>query len=220
MNLSTWQKRLFAWGMAKANEADASRIRLTGYPGYANLADLKTALLGHLRGKILEIGPGAGVNFAYYPKDIDWIGVEPNPFMFSHLLEEAKHQGFTSLELREGMAEKLPLENNSIDTVVCTHVLCSVQDIQISLQEIYRVLKPKGNFIFIEHIAAECGTCKRKLQNGIQPLWKTVFDNCHPNRETEKFLEGIGFETLNYQKFAISFPIVSPHLAGCARKSA
>jgi hypothetical protein len=72
--------------------------------------------------------------------------------------------------------------------------------------------------LFIEHVAAQCGTWTRRIQDGIEPVWKTMFDNCHPNRETGKNLENLGFESVDYQQFNLSFPIVSPHIAGVARK--
>ncbi len=75
MNLSTLQKRLFAWGMGKANAADASAIKLIDCPDYGSLGELKQALLGSLHHKVLEIGPGAGANLAYYPNKINWIGI-------------------------------------------------------------------------------------------------------------------------------------------------
>ena len=218
MNLSTIQQRLFAWGMGKANAADANRIKLIDCPEYGSLGELKQALLGNLQHKVLEIGPGAGANLAYYSKDVHWIGIEPNPFMHPYLEREAQQQGLSNIELRQGTAEDLPVEDESIDTVVSTHVLCSVKDLDRSLQEIKRILKPGGSFIFIEHVAGECGTWARKIQDGIEPVWKTLFDNCHPNRETWSILEQVGWETVNYYQFKLAFPIVAPHIAGIVRK--
>lgn len=218
-NLSQIQKRLFAWGMSKANAADGSVIELIDCPDYSTLAELKQGLLGSLEGKVLEIGPGAGSNLSYYPKDIDWIGVEPNLFMHQYLEQEADSQGLKKIRLSPGSAEKLPVENNSIDSVVSTHVLCSVSNIDHSLQEIKRILKPGGSFIFLEHVAAECCTWTRRTQDSIEPLWKVLFDNCHPNRNTWNALENAGFESVNYQQFSLSIPIVSPHIAGVAKKA-
>ncbi len=90
MNLSTIQKRLFAWGMGKANATDARTIKLIDSPDYESLGELKQALLGNLHHKVLEIGPGAGANLAYYPDNIDWIGIEPNLFMHPYLKKEAQ----------------------------------------------------------------------------------------------------------------------------------
>ena len=218
MNLSLLQKRLFAWGMSRANFADIRTVKITDFPEYSNLEELKQALLANLQGKVLEIGPGAGANFAYYPPSIDWIGIEPNPFMHSYLQQEAERQQLSSIEFYQGTAEELPIADNSIDTVVSTHVLCSVANLEDSLREIQRVLKPGGQFIFLEHVAADCGTWKRKMQNGIEPVWKRLFDNCHPNRETWKVLETVGFAEVSYRQFQLSFPIVSPHIAGVAKK--
>jgi ubiquinone/menaquinone biosynthesis C-methylase UbiE len=218
VNISTFQKRLFAWGMAKASDADASKIRIDRHSEYTNLGELKQAVLGNLQGKILEIGPGAGANLAYYPQDIHWIGIEPNPFMFAYLEREAENRGIKTVEIHQGVAENLPIEDNSIDAVVSTHVLCSVKDIAASLQEIDRVLKPNGKFVFIEHVAGDCGTWTRRVQDGIEPVWHVLFDNCHPNRETGKFLENAGFEEVDYQQFQLAFPVVSPHIVGVASK--
>ncbi len=218
MNISTFQKRLFAWGMGKANAMDANKIKLIGCPEYDSLESLKQALLGNLHHTVLEIGPGAGSSLSYYSEDIHWIGVEPNPFMHPYLEREAQKKGITHIDLRQGTAEKLPVEDESIDAVVSTHVLCSVSDVDRSLREIKRILKPAGKFIFIEHVAGECGTWTRKIQDGIQPVWKTLFDNCHPNRETWTLLEKLDMETVHYYSFKLNFPVVGPHIAGVVRK--
>ena len=218
MNLSTIQKRLFAWGMGQANDADVDRIKLIDCPEYQNLGELKRALLGNLQHRVLEIGPGAGGSLAYYPENIDWIGIEPNPFMHPYLEKEAQQLGLTNIKLLQGTAEDLPVEDESIDTVVSTHVLCSVTDLQASLQEIKRILKPGGSFVFIEHVGEKCGTWARKVQDGVNPVWKNLFDNCNLNRETWNMLEQIGLETVNYYEFKITIPLVSPHIAGVVIK--
>ena len=212
------QKRLFAWGMGKANATDARTIKLIDCPEYESLGEIKQALLGNLNHKVLEIGPGAGANLAYYSNKIDWIGIEPNPYMHPYLEKEAQKHALSQIKLLQGTAEDLPVEDESIDTVVTTYVLCSVKDLDRSLQEIKRILKPGGKFIFIEHVAGECGTWTRRVQDGIEPVWKIIFDNCHPNRETWKSLENSGWEIVSYQQFQVSFPIVSPHIAGMVRK--
>lgn len=214
--LTQLPKRLFAWGLAKANAADPTSIKLTNCREHSNLADLKRSLLGQLQGTVLEIGPGAGANFAYYPTDLHWIGVEPNPFMHSYLRQEATQRGFQTIELYEGTAEDLPVNAGMADVVVSSHVLCSVSNLDRALREVQRVLKPGGYLIFLEHVAADSCTWTRRIQEGVAPLWKTLFDNCHPNRETLQALEAAGFATLDYHHFQIPLPLVSPNIAGIA----
>ncbi|MFG6094896.1 class I SAM-dependent methyltransferase [Leptolyngbyaceae cyanobacterium CCMR0082] len=212
------QKQLIAWGMAKATAGDLHAIKVTGCEHHTNLGDLKQALLGNLGGTVLEIGPGTGANLSYYSPSIHWLGVEPNRFMHPYLHGEAKRQGLQQIKIHEGIAEHLPAESNTIDTVVSTHVLCSVTHLGQAIQEIKRVLKPGGTFIFLEHVAAKPDTWARHLQESITPAWKTLFDNCHPNREIWKALDEAGFVPMDYEHFQIPFPIVGDHIVGVATK--
>ncbi|MBE9129603.1 MULTISPECIES: class I SAM-dependent methyltransferase [unclassified Coleofasciculus] len=204
-----WYKRLFAWLMAH------------GTAKYeAQMADQKQALFSNLHGNVLEIGPGTGPNLSYYPPDIHWIGIEPNPFMHSYLRREAERLGL-DIDLRPGTAERLDVEDNSIDAVVSTLVLCSVDNLAVTLQEVLRVLKPGGRFFFLEHVAAPQGTGLRRVQHWVQPLWKILGDGCRPDRETWVALEEAGFERVDYQHFRADIPaIVSPQIIGVATKKA
>ena len=201
-----WYKKVFAWlmaqGMAEYEEA---------------VSDRKQALFSDIQGDVLEIGPGAGSNLRYYSKDIHWIGVEPNPYMHSYLQKEAEKLGL-KIDIRTQSAQNLEFEDNSLDAVVSTLVLCSVPAIQATLQEIKRVLKPGGRFFFLEHVAAPQGTWLRKVQSSIRPIWKVIADGCHPDRETGIALENAGFKSVDYQHFRASLPIVSPQIVGIATK--
>lgn len=199
-------KRFFAWIMVQSSST------------YDNIVgDRKRSLFANLQGKVLEIGPGTGPNLPYYPKDIHWIGIEPNPHMHSYVHKQADKLGL-NIDLRIGNAEWLDAEDNSIDTVVSTLVLCSVPNIDYTLQAILRVLKPGGRFLFIEHVAAPQGTLLRQVQSTMSPIWKVIGDGCHPDRETGRALENAGFTSVNYERFDAQLPIVSPHIIGVATK--
>jgi len=202
-----WYKRLFAWLMANGTVEYEEKI-----------SDRKRSLFTNLHGKILEIGPGTGPNLSYYPSDIQWIGIEPNPFMHSYLQKEADKLGL-NIDIRTGTAEKLDAQDNSIDTVISTLVLCSVPNLPATLQEILRVLKPGGRFLFIEHVAAPKGTFLRSVQNTVKPIWQVIGDGCNPNRETGIALENAGFASVDYQKFDAPVPLVTPHIIGVATKA-
>jgi ubiquinone/menaquinone biosynthesis C-methylase UbiE len=201
-----WYKRLFARMMANSGrEYDAS------------VDERKRRLFSGLSGSILEIGPGAGPNLAYYSPDIHWLGVETNPAMLPYLKQEARRLG-TAIELRDGGPEILPADSASMDAVVSTHVLCSVPDLTKTLQEILRVLKPGGKFAFIEHVAAPRGTSLRRVQRLVRPVWQLLGDGCHLDRETWLEIEQAGFSQVQVEHFLEEVPIVSPHIAGFAIK--
>src|SRR5687768_16664229 len=121
------------------------------------IAPYKERLLADLHGDLLEIGPGGGPNFSYYAPDVRWVGVEPNPYMVGSLRAAAAARGRT-IDLRTGYTESLPADDQSMDAVVSTLVLCSVRDLSTSLAEIRRVLRPGGKYVFIEHVAAPAGS--------------------------------------------------------------
>jgi len=206
MRQTGWLKRLNTTLLARGNA------------GYELLiSERKRALLGNLAGEVLEIGPGTGSNLAYYPAGIHWMGIEPNPYMHVYLRQTAEQHDL-HVDLRSGTAEQLPVEDNRFDAVVSTLVLCSVGNPARTLQEIRRVLKPGGRFIFIEHVAAPLGSPSRRLQDWLEPLWCILGDGCHPNRETWVALEQAGFEQVDYEHFHLALPITGPHIAGSAQK--
>lgn len=177
----------------------------------------KRALLGALSGTVVEIGPGAGANLQYLPRDICWIGVEPNPLMVENLKKTAAAAG-RSIRILDSAAEKIDLPDACADHVVCTLVLCSPPDPDAILREVMRILKPGGTFLFIEHVAAPRGSLYRILQKIVKPLWRRINDGCCPDRETGATIEHAGFSNVEYQHFRTRFPIVSPHIGGVAVK--
>jgi ubiquinone/menaquinone biosynthesis C-methylase UbiE len=183
------------------------------------LGHYKSRLFSGLSGIVLEIGSGAGTNFPYLPRTaIKWIGVDPNPFMKPHLVKEAHRIDF-EIELRDGTAEMLPAADQSVDFVISTLVLCSVIDQKRALEEVIRVLKPGGKFLFIEHVAAARGTWLHRIQHLVKPLWRRMGDGCQPDRKTRTVLERVGFASIEIEEFMAPLPIVSPHIAGVAVKA-
>jgi len=178
----------------------------------------KSRLFEDVSGTVLEIGPGSGINLRYLAgRPVRWIGIEPNPFMRQHLLKEAGALGIQA-DVRDGSAEHLPVPENSMDAVISTLVLCSVMDQRRVLEEVLRVLKPGGKFLFIEHVAAPQRSWLRRLQGCIRPLWQRMADGCEPDRETWQAIADAGFRESTIERFNAPIPVVKPHMAGVAIK--
>ena len=193
-------------------------VMARGSGGYDRLvAARKRALLSNLHGLVVEIGPGTGPNLPYFAPDVRWTGLEPNLHMHPYLRKEAARLG-REIEIRSVGAPHLDFDDNSVDAVVSTLVLCSVPNLPRTLAEILRVLKPGGRLVFIEHVAAPRGTLGRALQEIVEPVWKVVADGCHPDRETWAAIERAGFSSVRYDRFDMHVPVVGPHIAGVAVK--
>src|SRR5262245_51391187 len=184
----------------------------------SNVARRKQVLFSGVQGSVLEIGPGTGVNLVYLPVGIRWIGIEPNIYMHRYLRELGSKLGL-SLDIRLGTAEQLPVPDNSMDAVVSTQVLSSVVQPGRVLQEIHRVLKPGGRFLFLEHVAAAPGTRLRRWQRLARPVSALLGDGCHPDRETWNDIDRAGFALIQLEHFEVSSAVLSkPHIAGVAFK--
>ncbi|MDZ4699719.1 MAG: methyltransferase domain-containing protein [Rhodothermales bacterium] len=198
-------KRFFAWSMATG---DAAQERIYGA--------IKRDLFAGVRGIVLELGPGTGVNLPFMPAGIDWIGAEPNLHMHPYIQKKARDRGL-SIRLVTDSAGALSLPDASVDTVISTLVLCSVPDQAAALREIRRVLKPGGRFYFIEHVAAPAGRLRR-AQHLIKPFWRVIGDGCCPDRDTGDRIREAGFAEVHLERFNARMPIaiVRPHIRGHA----
>ena len=170
---------------------------MAGYEGHAG--PRRAELLAGLEGRVVELGPGTGVNLEHLPADVEWHGVEPSEPMRAALLDRWKG-------LRSDAPSFVGLENGYVhlptafaDVVLATLVLCSVPDLAHTLREVRRILRPGGRFVFLEHVAAPGGTWTRRLQGIATPLWRHLADGCRLDRDTGAAIHAAGFERVELE---------------------
>ncbi len=151
--------------------------------GCAALAESREEVVSQAKGRVLELGLGAGANLPFYDTGAvgEVVGVEPSAELRA-IAEQAPRAEGLKLDLRDGAAEDLPFEAAAFDCVVCTFTLCTVGDPMRALSEARRVLKPGGSFLFCEHGAAPDADVAR-WQRRLDPLWMRLFGGCHLTRD-------------------------------------
>ncbi len=151
----------------------------------AGLRDRRTALLAHARGDVLELGAGTGLNVALYPSEVGSLTfTEPEEPMAKRL--EARVP--SNARVVRAPAEELPFDDDSFDTVVATLVLCTVDSPEHALGEIARVLRPDGQFLFLEHVRSDDPGLAR-WQDRWRPIWQRVGHGCRCNRPTPQTID-------------------------------
>jgi ubiquinone/menaquinone biosynthesis C-methylase UbiE len=167
---------------------------------------------------VVEIGPGVGANLRYLPAGATLIAIEPNRYMHARLLAAAPEHGVT-IDLRVRMAEHTGLPDASVDSVISSLVLCSVEDPASVLAEVKRILRPGGTFRFIEHVAAGRGTPTRVVQRMLRRPWAWLFEGCSCERDLEQAIRAAGFEGVTVERYRIRSPFLpfNTQIAGIAR---
>lgn len=172
--------------------------------------------------EILEIGIGTGENFKYYPQNANLTILDKTDMFMPFLNESIKRnarQDLTVSKLVLNRGENMKdIASNSFDAVVHTFILCSVDDYTKVLKEIYRVLKPGGVCIFIEHSVDNENVVRRTLQKAIQPL----LGDCK-FLDMKKVLSSGCYDKLNLKKHQVSIrflDFINPMVYGFAEKTA
>ena len=163
------------------------------------------------RGRVLEIGLGAGHNIPLYvANQVDSvIGVDPCEVSWQ-LAQARVAQVAFPVEFVAGSAEAVPLEDNSVDSVLLTFALCTIPDPMAALAEAARVMRPGGELVFCEHARAPDESVRR-WQNRVNPLWKRLAGGCHLNRDIIGLLTESGFALSHVEQMYLPG---TPRIAG------
>jgi len=183
-------------------------------------AEHRARLLAGVDGRVLEIGVGTGSNLAHYPATVtSLIAVEPEPRLRAEAEDAARGAPFP-VTVVDGVADRLPADDASVDAVVSSLVLCSVPDQAAALAEMRRVLRPGGRLYFWEHVRADGGALAR-VQAGLDAtVWPFFGGGCHTGRDTAAAITAAGFTVERLERFRFPETRVpmpaSPQILGSA----
>jgi ubiquinone/menaquinone biosynthesis C-methylase UbiE len=183
-------------------------------------AEHRRELVADLRGRVLELGAGNGLNFAYYPATVtEVVAVEPEDYL-RHRAEQTAASAPAPIRLVDAVADNLPYADESFDAAVTSLVLCSVPDQNSALGELRRVLRPGGELRFYEHV--------RPTNPRTAAIWQRFDDwniyprisgGCHAARDTESAIRAAGFDIERCGRFPFKGgPVTAPHILGIARR--
>ncbi len=170
------------------------------------VATRRRALLANAYGDVLEIGFGTGLNLPFYPEGVRKITtVDPNVGMHSLARKRIKK---TKIEVDQRVlsGEQLPFHNDTFDCVVSTYTLCSIAGVAQALAEVFRVLKPGGRFLFLEHgLSPEPNV--QKWQRRLNWLEMCLADGCRLDRDIRGLVTAEPFSSVRVDQFYMgSFP--------------
>jgi SAM-dependent methyltransferase len=170
----------------------------------------RARLLSPLKGRVLEVGVGTGINFEHYNGDIEVMGIEPSPYMMPQAVKRREVLLFPDKITLHNVGCSYPemevlVEPASLDAVVCTLVLCTIPDPARALANFKKWLKPGGKLVVIEHIRSH-NHLKGRMQDLANPIWELVAEGCQLNRSTDILILQSGFTLVREEYFRIAIP--------------
>ena len=168
-------------------------------------------------GDVLEIGFGSGLNVPYYDKQKvrKIFGLEPSEGM-RKLAADKVADSEIDIEFIDLPGEEIPLDANSVDTVLVTYTLCTIPNVAAALEGMRRVLKPGGVLLYCEHgKTPDAGVLR--WQNRLNPAWEKIGGGCNINRDIPALIEDNGFSITSDERMYVPGPrILSYNFWGSA----
>ncbi|MBF0565435.1 MAG: class I SAM-dependent methyltransferase [Nitrospirae bacterium] len=168
---------------------------------------LRAESLKGLKGSILEIGFGSGLNLPYYPPDVEKVyALDPSKVAIKLAVKRFWVSHFP-VEFIGVSGEEIPMQDNSVDAVVTAWTLCTIPNPDKALKEMKRVLKPGGTYRFIEHGLAD-DTKVAMWQDRLNGIQNAIGGGCNMNRKIDDLVSKSGFKIENLDKFYVKGPKV------------
>jgi ubiquinone/menaquinone biosynthesis C-methylase UbiE len=169
-------------------------------------------------GDVLEIGFGSGLNLPFFDtqKVRKIWGLEPSEGMRRKAQPMVDAAGL-DVEFIDLPGESIPLESNSVDTVLVTYTLCTIPDAISALEGMRRVLKPGGSLLFCEHGIAPDKKVRR-WQHRLNSPWSRIAGGCNMNRDIPDLIRKGGFQiTTDERMYVPGARILSYNYWGVAK---
>lgn len=166
-----------------------------------------------LSGTVLDLGAGSAARLDRLPPGTTWLGMEPSARRRRALAASAGGRS----RVIAGVAERIPLADDSVDGVLSNIALCSVSDQRATLAEVIRVLRPGGVLVFHEHVAAPDGGWRYRGQRLAAPLSRRFDAGCDPSRRTWLAIQDAGFRRVDLRwSRRATFPLGTDFVSGAA----
>ncbi len=175
------------------------------------LRPYRERVAGAAEGRVLDVGIGSGLNLPFYGRQVREIfGLDPSSRLLARAQDTTRRTRIP-VHLLEGSAERIPLADRSMDTLVMTWTGCSIPEVRTALEDMRRVLKIGGRLLFVEHgRAPEAGVAR--WQDRLDPFWRRCSGGCHLNRKIDDLLSAAGFRIDRLQTGYIPGPRIMTFL--------
>ena len=180
------------------------------------IRDARRRLLAGAGGRVLEVGAGTGYNLAYYPNSVSDLTITDGMAGMLRRAQTRAQKAGRQVTMTTAPVESLPFEDGTFDTVVGSLLLCSVADQDRALAEIRRVIKPDGQYLFLEHVRSADPKVAHS-QDRWEGVWGVIAQGCHPNRDTLPRIESaFTIDELDQGEVPFGPRIVRPYILGRA----
>lgn len=142
---------------------------------------------------ILEVGVGTGKNFPFYPDDARITAIDFSPKMLA-MAQRKQQRKQIAVDLALMDVQSLDYADNSFDTVIGSFLFCSVPKPRKGLKELYRVCKPGGQVLLLEHVLSS-NKALATVMNLLNPLVVNTL-GANINRQTLKNVQSCPFQKI------------------------
>ena len=162
--------------------------------------ELRAKVASKLTGDVLEIGFGSGLNVPFYPAGVTRVRALDPATTGRKLAAGRVAASPVPVEYIGLDAQRIPLPDASVDSVLTTWTLCTIPDVAGALAEVHRVLRPGGTVSFAEHgRSPDAGVAR--AQDRLEPLQSRVLGGCRLTRPIDQLITGSGLELTRLETY-------------------